>query len=58
MTILIGKFIYDEFLQEFLDILEVGHVATRADNGVFANWVESLDILEAGKGSVGSCGIL
>lgn len=55
MAILSGEFFNDKFIQNLLDVLEVGHIATGADDGVFPNWMESLDVLKTSKGAVRSC---
>lgn len=40
-------FFDDEVVEDVLQILEVGHVATCSDNSVLANGMQSLDILES-----------
>jgi hypothetical protein len=52
MAILRREFVDDKLLQEFLDVLEVGHIATGADNRVFADWVQPLNVLKTGKRAV------
>ena len=49
MTVLTCKFINDELVKHPLDVLEVGHVTTGADDSVWADRVETGYILEAGE---------
>lgn len=48
-----GKFIGDDIVEDALNVLEVGHVAGRADDSGVANSVQTCDILETSEGAVG-----
>lgn len=51
----LGGILFDgEFIEEGLDVLEVGHVASGTDDRVVADGMETLDILEPGQRSVRS----
>jgi hypothetical protein len=44
-----------ELVEDALDVLEVAHVAARAEDGVFADRMQTLDVAEAREGAVGCC---
>lgn len=50
--ILFGKLLYNEVVQERLDVLAVGHVPGGTDNCVVPNGMKTLDILESREGPV------
>lgn len=55
MAVLCGKLVDDELVEDGLDVLKVGHVTACAEDGVIADGVETLDVLEACEGAVGRC---
>lgn len=52
VPVLCGKFINHELIKDSLDVLEIGHVAPCADDGVIADRMQTLDILETCKGAI------
>lgn len=52
VSVLGGVFFDGEFVEEGLDVLEIGHVASRTDDGVVPDGMETLDIFEPGQGSI------
>lgn len=56
MAITVCEFVDHELVKGVLEILEVGHVAGRADDGGRADGVQALNVLEAGERAVGRCG--
>ena len=53
VAVLCCELVYDELVEDGLDVLKVGHVAPCADDGVITDGVETLDVLEACEGTVG-----
>lgn len=49
-----GELIGGDLVEDALDVLEVGHVAGRADDGGVADSVQTGDVLETCEGAVGS----
>ena len=48
-----GELVGNDLVKDALDVLEVGHVARRADDGRVANGVQASDIFESRKRAVG-----
>jgi hypothetical protein len=55
VSVLRGDLLDGEFLEDLLDVLEVRHVTTCSYDGVLPHGVETLDVLEARKGTIGRC---
>jgi hypothetical protein len=49
VAVLRSELFDDELFQKLLDVLEVGHITTRTDNGILADWMEPLYVLKAGE---------
>ena len=47
-----GELVGDDLVEDALDVLEVGHVAGRADDGGVADGMQAGDVLKAGEGAV------
>ena len=54
VSILRSEFVDYELVENGLDILEVGHVATSTNNGMVAHCVQTLNVLESCEGAVRS----
>jgi hypothetical protein len=54
VSILRGKFIDYKLVENVLDVLEVRHVTTCANDGMVANCVQTLDVLESCEGTIRS----
>jgi hypothetical protein len=52
VSVLGGVFFDGEFVEEGLDVLEIGHVASGTDDGVVPDGMETLDVLEPGQRSI------
>lgn len=52
VAVLLSAFLDFDFLKELLEVLKVGHVTTGSHDGVLADRVETLDVLEACKRAV------
>jgi len=52
MLVLLGKFLDDEVVQQRLYVLEVGHIPGGTENGVVADGVKTLNVLESREGTI------
>ena len=55
VAVSVGEFVDDDLVEEGLDGLEVGHVAGGSDDGGVADFMQTLDVFEAGERAVRSC---
>jgi len=58
MLVLLGKFLDDEVVQQRLYVLEVGHVSGGTENGVVADGMKTLNVLESREGTVRRWGLI
>jgi len=54
VPILRGELVNHELVENVLNVLEIGHVATCTNDSMVANCVQTLDVLESCKGTVRS----
>lgn len=52
MAVLSSEVVDGKFIEDCLNVLEIRHIASSADDGVIANRVKTLNVLETGQGAV------
>lgn len=52
MVILLSTFLDVNLVKHLLDVLKVGHISAGSHDGVLADWMEALDVLEACEGAI------